>query len=67
MSAEELRGKLKHLLVAGNETTTNLLGHAKVALSRLPEVRSRIRADAALAGPLVEEALRFEAPIQLDE
>jgi cytochrome P450 len=65
MTAEELRGNLMHLLVAGNETTTNLLGHAMVALSRLPDVRARVRADAALAGPFVEEALRFEAPIQL--
>ena len=65
MTVPEIRGNLLHLLVAGNETTTNLLGHLMVVLSEQPGMRQRIGADAELAGPCVEEALRYEAPIQI--
>jgi cytochrome P450 len=65
MTLEEIRGNLMHLLVAGNETTTNLLGHLIVALSEHPEVRARIQRDSDLIKPCVEEALRYEAPIQI--
>jgi len=53
------------LLVAGNETTTNLVGNAVDALLRHPEQLARVRADRRLVPALVEEALRFDSPIQL--
>lgn len=52
------------LLVAGNETTTNLIGNAVHVLLDHPEQLERVRRDPALVPALVEEVLRFESPIQ---
>jgi cytochrome P450 len=53
------------LLIAGNETTTNLIGNAVKALLRHPEQLARVAADPALVPRLIEETLRWDAPIQL--
>lgn len=53
------------LLVAGNETTTNLIGNATSALLAHPDQLARVHADRALVPALVEEVLRYESPIQL--
>jgi len=53
------------LLVAGNETTTNLLGNALLALARHPDALRRVQADPRLVPGLVEETLRFDAPVQM--
>jgi hypothetical protein len=53
------------LLVAGHETTANLVGNAVLALRSHPRALSRLRADPALMGPAVEELLRFDSPVQL--
>ena len=53
------------LLVAGNETTTNLIGNAVHALLEHPEQLARVAADPALVPGLVEETLRYDAPIQM--
>ena len=52
------------LLVAGNETTTNLIGNAVNALLDHPEQLERVRREPALVPAVVEEALRFDPPIQ---
>jgi len=52
------------LLVAGNETTTNLIGNTANALLDHPAELARVAADAALIPGLIEETLRFDAPIQ---
>lgn len=52
------------LLVAGNETTTNLIGNAADALLEHPDQLERVRADRSLLEPLVEEALRWDSPVQ---
>lgn len=52
------------LLVAGNETTTNLIGNAVHALLDHPEQLERVRREPALVPAVVEEALRFDPPIQ---
>jgi cytochrome P450 len=52
------------LLVAGNETTTNLIGNAVHALLDHPDQLERVRRDPSLVASLVEEALRFDPPIQ---
>jgi cytochrome P450 len=52
------------LLVAGNETTTNLIGHVLLALARDPEAYARLRAEPELIGSAVEEAVRWGSPIQ---
>ena len=53
------------LLVAGNETTTNLIGNATAALLDHPEQLARVAADPLLIPGLIEETLRYDAPIQL--
>jgi len=52
------------LLVAGNETTTNLLSNVAKVLVAQPDILSSLRDDPALVGPTVEEALRYESPVQ---
>ncbi|WP_157963916.1 cytochrome P450 [Actinocorallia populi] len=52
------------LLVAGNETTTNLVSNAMAALLAHPEAHDRLRADPGLAAAAVEETLRYDAPGQ---
>ncbi len=53
------------LLVAGNETTTNLIGNAVQALLDHPDQLELVSEDAALIPRLVEETLRFDPPIQM--
>lgn len=52
------------LLIAGHETTVNLLTNSWLTLLRNPEVLERLRNEPELIAPLVEEALRFEPPVQ---
>ena len=52
------------LLIAGNETTTNLLGCMFDTLSRNPEEYQKIRENPALIPMAVEEQLRFSSPLQ---
>lgn len=53
------------LLVAGNETTTNLIGNTARALLDHPDQLESVASDPSLVPALVEEGLRFDAPIQL--
>lgn len=52
------------LLVAGNETTTNLLSNTMLTLTHHPEQLERVRRDLSLVPALVEEALRYCGPVQ---
>jgi cytochrome P450 len=52
------------LLSAGGESTTSLLGNAVHLLARTPELQHRLRGDAALVAPFVEEVLRLESPFR---
>jgi cytochrome P450 len=53
-----------HLLIAGNETTTNLLGGMFDTLARHPDQYELIRANPDLIPVAVEEQLRITTPIQ---
>jgi cytochrome P450 len=53
------------LLLAGNETTTNLIGNAVRTLLGHPAELAKVRADRALVPSLVEEVLRYDSPVQL--
>lgn len=52
------------LLVAGHETTVNLITNTTLTLLRHPDVLERFRNEPNLTVPLVEEVLRFEPPVQ---
>ena len=52
------------LLVAGNETTTNLIGNTVDHFARHPEDWERVRRDPTLVRSAIEESLRYDAPIQ---
>jgi cytochrome P450/malonyl CoA-acyl carrier protein transacylase len=52
------------LLIAGTETTTNLIGNATLLLARDPPLQSRLRAHTELIAPFIEEVLRYESPVQ---
>ncbi|MFC3741183.1 cytochrome P450 [Paractinoplanes deccanensis] len=67
LTGRELLGNLMLLLVAGFETTTNLLGNGVVLLLDHPAYAERLRADPGLAPAYVEEILRFDSPVQLTE
>ncbi len=60
----ELLGFCGLLLVAGNETTTNLIGNLILCLDEDPGVVERLRANRALVPGAVEEALRYYSPIK---
>ncbi|GGR12660.1 cytochrome P450 [Actinoplanes ianthinogenes] len=65
LTGEELLANLVLLLVAGFETTTNLLGTGLKILLDHPEVADRLRSDADVAPAVVEEILRYDSPVQL--
>ena len=65
LSLVELLSTLVLLLVAGNETTTKLIGNGILALLRNPHELERLRADPSLIENAVEELLRYDGPVQL--
>ena len=64
LTAAEINAALVLLLVAGNETTTNLIGNGALAITSHQDQVALIRKDPALWPAAVEEALRYDAPIQ---
>ncbi len=64
LSAIELIGFCVLLLVAGNETTTNLLGNAILCFDEQPGAYERLREQPGLIPDAVEEVLRYRSPVQ---
>ncbi len=60
----ELLGFCRLLLVAGNETTSHLIGNGLVALACHPQQRDLVAGDRDLVATAVEETLRYDAPVQ---
>jgi cytochrome P450 len=65
LSAREATSMAFLLLVAGHETTVNLIGNGVLALLRHPDQLALLRADPDLTAGAVEEFLRFDGPINL--
>jgi pimeloyl-[acyl-carrier protein] synthase len=63
----ELLALCSLVLVAGHETTTNLIANAILLLLRHPGERKRLQDDLSLLPSAVEECLRYEPPIQLTD
>ncbi|WP_275462934.1 cytochrome P450 family protein [Streptomyces noursei] len=63
LSEEELISMALLLLVAGNESTVNLIGNSVLALLRHPDQLAALRADPALLPGAIEEFLRYDGPI----
>jgi cytochrome P450 len=66
LSYGEMLSMLVLLLVAGNETTTTLIGNAVLELLAHPDQERRLRDDPSLLPTAVEEVLRFSSPVQFD-
>lgn len=65
LSEAELYSTAVLLLIAGNETTTNLIGNGLLALLSHPEQYQRLKDDPSLVASAVEEMLRYDSPVQM--
>jgi cytochrome P450 len=63
---DEMLSMIVLILVAGNETTTTLIGNTVLELLAHPEAERRVREDASLLPTLIDEVLRFSSPVQFD-
>jgi cytochrome P450 len=63
LTGGEILGFFQLLLLAGSETTTNLIGSAVLCLARNPDQLARLRADPALLPAAIEEVLRYRPPL----
>ncbi len=64
LDTAELLSIIQQLLVAGNETTTNLIASGVLLLLSHPDQRAAVQADPSLVANTVEEILRLESPVQ---
>jgi cytochrome P450 len=65
MPRKDLLATAVLLLIAGHETTVNLITNGMLTLLRHPDVLDRLRHEPDLIVPLVEELLRYEPPVQM--
>ncbi len=64
LSDREIAGFAILLLVAGNETTTNLITNAILSLYDYPEIYNDMRKNPSIIQNVVEETLRYRSPVQ---
>lgn len=64
LNDREVIGTTILLLIAGHETTVNLIGNGMLALLQYPEQMDKLKQDPTLIKPAVEELLRFVNPVQ---
>jgi cytochrome P450 len=64
LSEEDILAFFQLLLVAGTETTTNLLNNAVLCLIEHPDEMQNLRSSPNLLGTSIEEVLRFRSPVQ---
>jgi cytochrome P450 len=64
LSDAELIDTCRVLIIAGHETTTQLIGNSMLALLNSPDQFARLREEPALGAAVVEETMRYDAPAQ---
>ncbi len=64
LTHEELLATCLILLIAGHETTANLIGLGTLALLRDEETLARLKREPGLVGSAVDELLRYDSPVQ---
>jgi pimeloyl-[acyl-carrier protein] synthase len=67
ISPQEVIDLARLLLVAGHETTVNLIGNGLLALLRAPDQLALLRSSPELLGGAVDEMLRFDSPVQFSQ
>jgi cytochrome P450 len=65
MAEQDVVATGRLLLIAGHETTVNLMANGMLTLLRHPEQLARLRNEPGYAIPMIEELLRFEPPVQV--
>lgn len=65
LTEHELTSMVFLLLIAGHETTVNLIGNSVLTLLTQPELLARLRADETLLPAAIEEFLRHQSPVQV--
>jgi cytochrome P450 len=65
MNGDEMLAMIFLLLIAGHETTVNLIGNGMLALFTHPEQMEKLRGDSSLVASAVEEMLRFDSPLEM--
>ena len=65
LSEDELVGMILLLLIAGYETTVNLIGSGALALIQHPQQRDRLFENPSLADSAIEELLRYTSPLDM--
>ncbi|MDE0218205.1 MAG: cytochrome P450 [Spirochaetaceae bacterium] len=66
LTHEELLSTMLLILMAGHETTRNLIGNGMLALLRNPHQMQRLRSDPELLDSAIDELLRYDSPGQLN-
>ncbi len=64
LSEDELIGMIALLLIAGHETTMNLIGNGMLALMEHPDSMEQLRSDPTLIKSAIEELLRYDGPLE---
>jgi cytochrome P450 PksS len=65
LSEDELLAMVVILLIAGHETTINLIGNGTLVLMQHPEQLNRLRQNPALIHSAIEELLRYTSPVDM--
>ncbi len=67
ISRPELLELVQLLLIAGHETTVNLIGNSVIALAAHPDVRHKLVSDLDRIDESIDEFMRFDSPVQLTQ